>query len=261
MGIFGKRKPTASENRLEASLRKALDDSSAIPSFYRELLVSEIHFVGFLPPEGLASTVGVAKGVGKLDVLTYTVDGQAAIAIFSSGTRVQAALPAGVPVGMKVWQIPARALFQSLAGERFVLNMGSPLSTDLPPELVQALLSGTTFVSETSVKVGGAGRIQFRIPWSIPARVLQALEASFERLGLVAKAYLLEIPPSSAIEPLHLAAIAELRRDARLGFGEFVAEVSTDVTKALDRGQLIDFIELRDVQDLLPSDARPFYTR
>jgi hypothetical protein len=170
--------PFIPENALERALVEAVQDSHAVPVFYRLLLESDLLVLG--TAEGLenASEKFTLEPGGRLNLVTGVKNGGQFLPVFSSLVRMQDY----VTQESKYLSINGRALLEVTRGAPITLNPSSEYGKELSPVEVQQLLDGPG--GESRVIVGEA---------DYPMALVETLTAVFAGRPDIQAAWMIQV--------------------------------------------------------------------
>jgi hypothetical protein len=165
-------------NRLEETMVRAVDDTTARVDFYRLLLECELFVVGDIKGGAAGQTeVPLAETEG-LQIETITYQNKTYHPLFSSQERLRAFVRQPV----RYFSMQGRALFECTRGASFLLNPGSELSKIMTPEEIDYTLDHAMQEKPVNIVMSS--------PEVYPKKLVQALCVLFTSRSQVTSARL-----------------------------------------------------------------------
>lgn len=242
------------ENDLERALVAAAEDAARVPDFYRALLESHLLVIDESPGPVRTGWHEAEAGT-QLRIRPVEVDGVPHVPVFSSTTRIEtfAQEPAHF-VGL-----PARDLFEMLAGSHVVLNPGADYGKQLVPDEIQALVDGSMFSSHSPYAAEEETPVLMGQPAEVPHHVTEALGRFFAIRENVRAAYLaLYHDPARHERPVVLVGI-----DAAGDWDALVGEASLVLRRVTRRDDAVELVRIgdSDVSRYMVEETEPFFRR
>lgn len=242
------------ENPLEHALVAAATEPDARPTFYRLMLESPLFTIDDNPATPAVDGVQTLAAGVQLHIPSVEIGGVLHTPIFSSRTRLQAALDAE----RKYVAMQGRALLEIVQRSPLVLNPGSPYGKQFVPDEIAAMLSGEIFRSYTTHTVQQPTRVLLGQPKAAPTHLTDALAKLFGAMPDVKAAYLAQCVFPDAADPHTMIGV-----DARGDWSSIVEAVMQTIRKVAHDQDIVDVVHIDDSQvaNYMLKQTKPFYRR
>ncbi|MBI3316922.1 MAG: enhanced serine sensitivity protein SseB C-terminal domain-containing protein [Candidatus Omnitrophica bacterium] len=239
MGWFSFEEPG---EKLEALIKKASRNPSAVPDFYRAFLEGELYVIGkALGPAQISGDGDKFVEGGEIQFNLFDIEGQKQICAYSSlKILTQSIQEQTTYVRMKT-----RDFLEMLEPESlFILNAGAPVGKKFTWQEIEDLRSGKIFeVLEFNLRQGE--KLILGQPAQPPQKTLEALQAYFSSHLDIECAYLGQVFYTERKEPPHCVIGLRLKGSSR-SFQEVVKDLSLRV-RSLHEAPIIDFVNVTEV--------------
>ena len=257
--LFGKKpaknepKKFHPENRLEALLMKAADDSTIRAEFIRALLEFDLFIL--IDKDGTQYGSFVAKEGDTMQIKGVTIEGRNQIPIFTSERRLREFIQTQESFA----KLNGQNLFTMLSSgdSGAVLNPGASYGKFFTHEEILSLAKGTYFEPQRQVLQKEA-KVLIGMPKEHPAKLLEALQTYFRTNPQVKMAYYAQIHMPDTGEPPHLI----FSVDAEGDFQQVSAGMNEVFMGIVPQDQIIDMIQFgKGSLDDYFSKQKPFYKK
>jgi hypothetical protein len=241
------------ENRLEESLVAAASDPASRPDFYRQLIASDIFVIDDAPAPAAHGTHTLEAG-HTLNIRPMEMNGESYLPVFSSVTRLQAAIREEVSyLGMN-----ALEFMKITSGARLLLNPGSDYGKELLPEEVASIIDGSIWTPAESYTVPRETKILIGQPARYPDELVAVLTRVFEKNKSVERAFVAHFHnPATDEKPHTLVAI-----DAKDDWDDVVGQAGIAANGVTIPDPPVDFVQLRGSSlESYFKTVTPFYRR
>lgn len=241
------------ENDLERSLTKAAHDPAFRAQFYRDLVTSNIFLIQHGETARGESGARTLKEPTTLQVARIEFNGNSYIPIFSSLSRLQAALTGEA----SFVEMNALEFMRATHGAPLLLNPGSECGKEFTAKETASIVDGTIWqLAERHVMERGA-RVAIGQPKNEPTALLRVLTPFFKTRRNVRRAWLAHyFNPDDGLPPHTLVVL-----DVANGFGEVAQEMAIIVKDVDLPDPPMDIVELRSFADPFIKKSKPFYQR
>jgi len=239
--LFGK-KPTASEkkkffpeNRLEALLMQAANDTGARPEFYKELLATDLFVL--IVPENRPHGKYVAQEGDTLSIKGINVEGRKLIPVFTSERRLREYIQAQDNLA----KLNGHALFSMIAAmsDGIILNPGASYGKEFTHNEIISLVDGSIFQSR-EYTITKETKVLLGMPKDHPTKVINALLSYFQGKPEIKKAYFAQIHAPDSGESPHLIFAIQVDGD----FRPIASDLSIVFQSTLAEGEFADLLQL-----------------
>lgn len=244
------------DNQLERLLRKAANNPSYRPDFYKLLLESNIFIVG--QSDSAAKGKRLAKIGEKASILNWKrEDGSPLIPFFCSLNALNKAFPKGA----NYISLPARAFFEMTKGANLILNPKSDNGKEFFPDEIEALLkSGVNKLPERRITQKRTEVILGQ-PANYPTDMANSLKTLFGKRENVKAVYLALMHDPTLDEKPHLI----IGIDADGDVEQIIKEAGIIASDLSPEGEPVDLTPIKDVgsgiNQYFINEVKPFYKR
>lgn len=243
------------ENPLEHALVTAATDPEARPTFYRLMLESPLFTVDDSKPAPTTEDFRTLEAGTQLRIPSIEIEGIPHTPIFSSLTRLRAAISSE----RNYVAANGRQLLGILQVSPLILNPGSPYGKQFLPSETASMLSGEIFRGYATKTIEKPTQILLGQPANYPGHLTEALGKTLRELPSVDAAYLAHCAFADSPEPPHTMIGLEVRGD----WDPIVQGVMQTIRRVAHKDEIIDVIRIDDsgAARYMRDETKPFYRR
>ena len=268
MKLFKKVRETPPEthpqNRLEELFAAGTNDLSARRSFYEQLLASDVFVEGIASEKsrdaaGGFHVVGVDPG---LTVESFGPPGQQFIVFYTSLSRMDGTLATfGRSRGQRYVRVNARTLFDGFPLDEFVMNV-NPIgfAKRFRRDEVRQLLDGSLFGRPVSRPASETDDLFIRGASSPPQDLLSTLTRSFDRIGVVERAFVAEAYKRSMGDSPQYLVVVKFHEGSVATLDDFMEKLKP-VLDAVNMSHSVLFGDWKSDRHTIREGTEPFYVR
>jgi hypothetical protein len=235
---------------LESILERALTDPSCRLQFYKQLLLTDIYFLGKKNGDEDVS------GERKITVVYWQKqDGTYLIPFFSSMEQLSKA----IQQEESYLCLNARIFFECTEGSAYVLNPASQFGKEFGADEIAALLDGSLLKNFEIVTIKQGSKIFIGQPANYPDKLIEQLIPCFRRNKEVLDAYVVQISEEESGSGSRLCIVINTQGEMT----RVLAQASAIVKAELNEDEFVDFMRLSDSETMqeFVIDQKPFYSR